>query len=46
MIPKGSLLSLPTTVLIPPTSKHVEVPHVVVMKFENGKVASNESPGN
>jgi len=24
---------------IPPTGKHVELPHVVVMKFENGKVA-------
>jgi len=24
---------------IPPTGKHVEIPHVVVMKFENGKVA-------
>jgi carboxymethylenebutenolidase len=24
---------------IPPTGKRVEVPHVVVMKFENGKVA-------
>jgi carboxymethylenebutenolidase len=24
---------------IPPTGKHVDVPHVVVMKFENGKVA-------
>ena len=23
---------------IPPTGKHVELPHVVVMKFENGKV--------
>jgi carboxymethylenebutenolidase len=25
---------------IPPTGKRVEIPHVVVMKFENGKVAS------
>jgi carboxymethylenebutenolidase len=24
---------------IPPTGKHVDLPHVVVMKFENGKVA-------
>ena len=24
---------------IPPTGKHVELPHIVVMKFENGKVA-------
>ena len=24
---------------IPPTGKHVEIPHVVVMKFESGKVA-------
>jgi carboxymethylenebutenolidase len=24
---------------IPPTGKRVELPHVVVMKFENGKVA-------
>ena len=24
---------------IPPTGKRVEIPHVVVMKFENGKVA-------
>jgi carboxymethylenebutenolidase len=24
---------------IPPTGKNVEIPHVVVMKFENGKVA-------
>jgi carboxymethylenebutenolidase len=24
---------------IPPTGRHVELPHVVVMKFENGKVA-------
>jgi len=24
---------------IPPTGKHVELPHVLVMKFENGKVA-------
>src|SRR5262245_34239116 len=24
---------------IPPTGKHVEIPHIVVMKFENGKVA-------
>ena len=24
---------------IPPTGKHVELPHVVVMKFRNGKVA-------
>src|SRR5215471_14990784 len=24
---------------IPPTGKHVELPHVVVMRFENGKVA-------
>jgi carboxymethylenebutenolidase len=24
---------------IPPTSKRVELPHVVVMKFKNGKVA-------
>jgi carboxymethylenebutenolidase len=24
---------------IPPTGKHVELPHVVVMKFENGKIA-------
>jgi carboxymethylenebutenolidase len=24
---------------IPPTGKHVELPHVVVMKFDNGKVA-------
>jgi carboxymethylenebutenolidase len=24
---------------IPPTGKHVELPHVVVMKFENGRVA-------
>jgi carboxymethylenebutenolidase len=23
---------------VPPTGKHVEIPHVVVMKFENGKV--------
>jgi len=24
---------------IPPTGRHVELPHIVVMKFENGKVA-------
>ena len=24
---------------VPPTGKRVELPHVVVMKFENGKVA-------
>src|SRR5262249_4136440 len=24
---------------IPPTGKHVELPHVLVMKFENGKIA-------
>jgi carboxymethylenebutenolidase len=24
---------------IPPTGRHVELPHVVVMKFENGKIA-------
>jgi len=24
---------------VPPTGKHVELPHVLVMKFENGKVA-------
>lgn len=24
---------------IPPTGKHVDLPHVVVMKFENGKIA-------
>jgi len=24
---------------VPPTGKYVELPHVVVMKFENGKVA-------
>ena len=24
---------------VPPTGKRVEIPHVVVMKFENGKVA-------
>src|SRR5215475_13828091 len=24
---------------IPPTGKHVEIPHIVVMKFENAKVA-------
>ena len=27
---------------IPPTGKKVELPHVVVMKFENGKVATHE----
>jgi len=24
---------------VPPTGRHVELPHVVVMKFENGKIA-------
>jgi carboxymethylenebutenolidase len=24
---------------VPPTGKHVDLPHVVVMKFENGKIA-------
>ena len=27
---------------VPPTGKKVELPHVVVMKFENGKVATHE----
>lgn len=30
---------------IPPTGKHVELPHVVVMKFENGKVRTSTSGG-